>query len=438
MSTSHFSPGQELGRRRTLRGRLLLLAALLLAIGLVAWGILGRNSHVADLRAQADEDAVPQVQLISPARGPQTRTLDLPGNIRAWYSAPIYAQVSGYVRKWYKDYGAVVKQGDPLATIDAPGLDEQFETAKANLEVAQARYKLAAVTAKRWKALSGTQAVSEQEVDVQVANAAAEAALVHAADHEVARYQALEQFKNIVAPFDGVVTSRNTDIGNYVNGAGGDASSRGGSDELFAVSDIHRMRVFVSVPQDYAGILKPGLTATLSLSQFPDRVFKASFETTANAFNPQTRTVVTELLVDNPDHAIWPGTYTDVHFSIGADPNVLIVPEQALLFRAQGMQVALVGPDNIVHLQNVKLGLNLGQTVQVIGGLQPDDRLINNPSAGLLDGETVHEVPGAPGIAPPAQFRQPSPQSSQPQPKPRNATSAQRARIEAARAGTDE
>jgi membrane fusion protein, multidrug efflux system len=413
------------------RSRILLLLGILIVAGLVASGIIQRQNHLASLRDVADEESVPQVQVIAPAHGPATRSLQLPGNIQAWYSAPIYAQVSGYVQMWFKDYGAPVKAGELLATISAPGLDEQFEAAKAELAVAQARYHLAAVTARRWKALSGTQAVSQQEVDVQVANAAAEEAQVQAAQHNVARYQALEQFERVVAPFDGVVTSRNTDVGAYVNAAGGDASAHGGSTELFSVADIHEMRVFVSVPQDYSAMLKPGLTATLSLPQFPDRQFHATFQTTANAFNPQTRTVVTELLVDNPDHAIWPGTYTDVHFTIPADPNLLIVPEQALLFRAQGMQVALVEPGNTVHLQDVKLGLNLGQTVQVVAGLKPGDRLVNNPSAGLLEGEAVQIVAGVPGIAPAAQFR---PSASE----PKNLSAAQRAKIEAARAGTAE
>ncbi len=417
--------------RGTLRGRLTMAACVLAVAGLVAWGIIGRRHHLAELRAVADEESVPQVQLIAPGRGPATHTLDLPGNINAWYSAPIYAQVAGYVRMWYKDYGAPVRAGTLLASIDAPGLDEQFETAKAGLAVAQTRYKLAAVTARRWQALAGTQAVSQQEVDVQAANAAAEQAQVQAAQHQVARYQVLEQFKNIVAPFDGVVTSRNTDIGNYVNGAGGDLNARGGATELFSVADIHRMRVFVSVPQDYAGMLRPGLTATLTLPQYPGRSFRAAFETTANAFNPTSRTVVTELTVDNPDHSIWPGTYTDVHFVTPADPDVLIVPEQALLFRAQGMQVALVRADGTVHLQDVKLGLNLGQSVQVLAGLKPDDRLINDPSAGLLEGEKVEVVPGAPGIAA-------SPQFKATVPAPKHETAAQSARIEAARAGTSE
>lgn len=418
-------------RRRTMRGRLLMAAGLLLMVVLAVWGIVGRSSHVADLRVLADQEAVPEVQVIAPAKGPPTRTLDLPGNIDAWHAAPIYAQVSGYVKMWYKDYGAPVKAGDLLATIEAPGLDEEFAASQANLVVAQTKYKLAVVTAGRWKALSNTQAVSQQEVDVQVAGAAAQQAQVQAAQHDVARYQALEQFKKIVAPFDGVVTARNTDIGSYVTAAGGDAHRTGGLSELFSVADIHEMRVYASVPQDYSEMLKPGLTATLSLRQFPDRVFKAHFLTTANAFSPQTRTVITELTVDNPDHMIWPGTYTDVHFVLPTNPDILIVPEQSLLFRAQGLQVALVRPDGTVHLQDIKPGLNLGQNVQVLSGLKADDRLVNNPSAGLLEGDKVRVVPGVPGVAPAPQFKG----TAAPKPK---LTSAQSAKIEAASAGADE
>ena len=406
--------------------RLLTGVGLLVALALVALGIVQRHDNLADLRDVANEDSVPPVQVMSPMPGPASRTMTLPGNIHAWYSAPIYAQVSGYVSKWYKDYGAVVKAGELLASIDAPAVDEQYESAQANLDVARTNYNLAAVTAKRWTALQGTEAVSQQEVDVQVANAAAQKAQARAAEHQVARFKVLEGFKAIVAPFDGVVTSRNTDVGNYVNAAGGDVSSQGAADELFSVSDIHEMRVFVSVPQDYSSILKPGLTATLSLPQYPGRRFEATFDTTANAFNPQTRTVVTELLVKNPDHLIWPGTYADVHFVIPSDPNVLIIPEQALLFRAEGMQVALVGADDKVHLQDVKLGLNLGQTVQVVSGLTRSDRLIVNPSAGILEGEKVRIVTGAPGVALSPQFHAAAP-------VPANLSAEQRAKIEAAR-----
>lgn len=365
---------------------------------LVAVGVIQRHNNMADLRDVAAEDSTPSVQVISPQNGPQAQMLSLPGTIRAWYTAPIYAQVSGYVLKWNKDYGALVKGGETLATIDAPAVDEQYERAQADLDVAQTNYNLAALTAKRYQALAGTQAVSQQEVDVQAANAAAQAAKVRAAQHEVARLRVLEGFKRIVAPFDGVVTERNTDVGNYVNGAGGDVSARGSADELFTVSDIHEMRVFVSVPQDYANIMKSGLTATLSLPQYPNREFNSTFATSANAFNPQTRTVTTELLVPNPDHLIWPGSYANVHFNVPLDRNIPVVPEQALLFRSNGMQVALVGPNDEVHLQDVKLGINFGKTVQVLSGLKTTDRIVLNPSAGILEGERVRIVTGARGI----------------------------------------
>ncbi len=418
-------------RRSRVRGRWLMAFAVLVVAGLAAWGIIQRDNHVAALRVVADEEAVPKVQVIEPAHGPRTRSLELPGTIKAWYSAPIYVQVSGYVRMWYEDYGAHVNAGQLLAVISTPGLDEQLAAARADLAVAQSKYKLAQVTAGRWKALAGTQAVSRQEVDVQVASAESQAAQVQAAEHNVARYQALEQFKDVVAPFAGMVTARDTDVGDYVNAGGGDVSSHGGSTELFSVADIHKMRVFVAVPQEFSDMLKPGLTATLTLPQYPDRVFKARFDTSAKSFNPQTRTVVTELLVDNPDLTLWPGTYADVRFTTSANPDILIVPEQALMFRAEGMQVALVGPHDTVHLQDVTLGHNLGQTVQIVSGLSPDDRLINNPSAGLLEGETVQPVPGAPGIAPAAEF-QASPVL------PKHLSDAQRAKVEAARADQPE
>ena len=428
------APRQDLhrpARRPRSRAPLLMALAAVVVVALVVWGVLGRTEHVATLRVVADDEATPKVQVIKPAHGARTRTLALPGTIKAWYSAPIYAQVSGYVGAWYKDYGAPVKPGDLLAVISAPGLDEQYAAAKSDLAVAQSKYKLAEVTAGRFKALSGSQAVSRQEVDVEVASAASQAAQVQAAQHNLARYQALEQFKNVVAPFAGVVTSRDTDVGDYVNAAGGDVSAHGRSTELFTVADIHKMRVFVAVPQTFSTMLKPGLTATLSLPQYPGRLFNATFDTSAQAFNAQTRTVVTELLVDNPDHTLWPGTYADVHFTTSADPNILIIPEQALLFRAQGMQVALVGPHDRVHLQDVTLGHNMGETVQILSGLTMQDRLIDNPSAGLLDGEIVRVVPGVAGIAPAPQFRT-APAL------PKHLTEVQRAKVEAARADTAE
>ena len=374
------------------RAKLITTVLMLVAVAAVIGGILKRTRTLAALAGRAEEQADLPVELIAPQPGPPMRSLTLPGTVRAWYEAPIFAQVAGYVRSWNQDYGATVKAGQLLATIETPGLDAQYAAAKASLGVAEANYKLASTTAARWQALAGTPAVSMQEVDVQVASASARKAELEAARQEVARYTALEEFKRVVAPFDGVVTARRTDVGTYVNAAGGDSGARAGATELFTVADVHEIRVFVALPQDYAGSLKAGLTATIHLPSQPGRPIAARFLTTARAFNPDTRTAVTELTVDNSDDAIWPGTYVDVEFQVPADPRVLTVPEQALIFRAAGIQVAIVDPRRRVHLRNVTLGENLGEAVQITSGLAPGDKLVNNPPAGLLEGARVRPV----------------------------------------------
>ncbi|MFT8675243.1 MAG: efflux RND transporter periplasmic adaptor subunit [Acetobacter sp.] len=363
-------------------------------------GIVQRHSSYVKLADETRESAVPAVQITYPLPGPDERTLSLPANIAAWYQAPIYAQVSGYVKMWYKDFGARVKAGDVLAIIDTPGLDAQYATAQANLNVAAARYKLAQITAKRWKALQGTQAVSQQEVDVQAANAEAQQAQVEAARHEVERFAALEGFKKIVAPFDGVVTTRLADVGDYVNAGRGDVTSQGNATELFSVADVHAMRVFVAVPQDYADIISPRLEAELSVPQYPDRHFKARFLATATAFNPNTRTVTTELVLDNKTGELWPNSYATATFHAPGDPNEMALPLGTILFRAEGTQVAVVDDTNHVHLINVQVGTNYGQTIQIRSGVKKTDRIVASPSAGLLDGQEVRIVKDTPGYTP--------------------------------------
>jgi membrane fusion protein (multidrug efflux system) len=369
------------------------------AVVLLLYGIVERERALGSLNNVAKARSVVAVQIITPTPGPSKRPIILPGTVRAWYEAPIFAQVSGYVLKWYVDYGASVKAGQLLATIDAPSLDAQYAAAKADLHVAEANYQLAVTTASRWQALSGTVAVSKQEVDVQSAGAAAHKAMLEASQQNLARYAALEAFKRVVAPFDGVVTSRLTDVGSYVNAAGGDVSVRGSSTELFSVADVHEMRVFVAVPQDYANQLVAGMTAQIHLPSQPGNLIEAKFETTARAFSPDTRTAVTELTVDNSNHALWPGTYVDVELQVPSDPKVLTMPEGALIFRAEGTQVAIVDGENRVHLRDVTLGQNLGKTVQVTNGLAAGDRLVNNPPAGLLEGQSVQPVTPVTGYA---------------------------------------
>ena len=388
---THETPGTAPPRgERRQPWRLAAVAGLAVA-GLATRGILQRQDNVAQLAALARQLAVPKVALVSPETGPTTRQLTLPGNVAPWYQARIYAQVSGYVDAWYKDYGASVKKGDLLATVATPALDQQLRQARAQLEVAQQKYRLAELTAQRWQKLAGTAAVSQQVVDVYAADARAQEATLQAAKYNVERYDAQEAFKHVAAPFDGVVTERFADVGTYVEATGGDAQRGGATRQLFTVADIDKLRIYVSVPQDYSGYIRRGLTATMTLPQFPNRVFRATLTTTAHAFEPSSRTVLAELTMDNPGHDIWPGSYADVHLELPADPTILVIPEQSLLFRAEGLQVAVV-KDNKVHLQNVTLGLNLGRTVQVVAGLSPSDRLIANPSAGLLEGQAVQVV----------------------------------------------
>ncbi|AQS87619.1 multidrug efflux pump acriflavin resistance protein AcrB/AcrD/AcrF [Neoasaia chiangmaiensis NBRC 101099] len=381
---------------RSGRSRLILLVLVAIAIILAIWGIVERSAHYSALTSEADEESKPTVSLIQAEPGPKVRHLNLPANLAAWYQAPIYAQVSGYVKMWYKDYGAHVKTGDVLAEINTPSLDAQYEAAKANYNVVMARYRLAVITADRWAALKGTQAVSRQEVDVQAANAAAEKAQVDQAQHEVDRYVALENFKKIVAPFDGVVTSRLVNVGDYVNAGGGDVNSRGSASELFTVADMHRMRVFVSVPQDYAAVISDKLRAKLTVPQYPGKEYQAEFLATAQAFNAATRTVTTELTVGNDDQTLWPDSYATAHFEAPGDPSVLILPENALLFRAQGMQVVEI-VNNRVHLVDVKVGINFGTTVQILGGVTTHDQIVANPTADMLEGQEVRVQPPTPG-----------------------------------------
>jgi membrane fusion protein, multidrug efflux system len=376
------------GKRR--RWRLIAGIAGLAAGGVVAWGVMDRQNNLSQLTITANQQALPKVALVSPEPGPKTRELTLPGDVHPWYEARMYAQVSGYVTAWYKDYGAPVRKSELLATISTPDLDEQLEQARAQLEVAERKYAVAKVTAERWQSLRSTAAVSQETVDEKVADAKAEEATVQAAKYNVARYEAKEAFKQVVAPFDGIVTARDTNVGDYVEATGGNAE-RGVTRELFTVADIDKLRIYVSVPQDYAEYIKPGLTATMTLPQFPSLTFHVELVTTAQSFNMTSRTVLVELTMDNPEHKVWPGAYAEVQFELPTQPGVLIIPEQSLLFRANGLQVALV-KDGMVHLQNVKLGLNLGQKVQVIEGLTPSDRLIANPSEGLLDHQPVQVV----------------------------------------------
>ena len=345
------------------------------------------NQHELDVAATTAN--IPDVAVVKPKPAPDTLSITLPGNINAWYQAPMIAQVSGYVKMWYKDYGSTVKAGDILAEINAPSLDAQYAQAKADLQVQMAKYKLAEVTATRWRNMGKSQAVSGQSVTVQNANERAAQSALAAAQSNVDHFAALEKFKTIVAPFDGVVTARNVNVGDYV-GAGSGIGDNGGASELFTVADTHEMRLFVSVPEVFSYMLKPGLTAQVTVPQYPNQVFTAKFLTIAKGYDPNTRTAVTEFTIDNNDQKLWPGSFATVALTAPSEPGVYTIPTGALVFQENGMQVAIVDAQDIAHFRNIKVGRMSDSYTEVDGGLQPGDQVIDNPPADLLEGQKVH------------------------------------------------
>jgi RND family efflux transporter MFP subunit len=397
--------------RQTMR-RVGLLAAVV-AIAVAAAGILVRRTQEAEVAQWTEARATPTVAVIAAKQGVSGQHLVLPGDIQAWYEAPIFARVSGYLKNWYSDYGAHVKKGDLLAEIDAPDLDAQLAAAQGKLNSAQAQIKVkeaeaqfAKTTYARWRdAPKGVVSVQEQESkhadnDSAVARVAAAEAEVRADQGDVERLEALEGFKRMTAPFDGIVTARETDIGALINAGSGTGP------ELFKVADIHKMRVYVQVPQQMTGSIKEGLTAELHLPQYPGKTFKALIITTSGAINMTARTLLVELHADNPDDLLQPGSYARVEFDLPSNPGVLRVPTSALMFREDGLQVATIGPGNKVELKPVTLGRNLGTEVEVLHGLSQTDRIVNSPPDSLADGDVVQvaatPAPGKEAAASPA------------------------------------
>lgn len=392
MPTEEFSP-DKIKEPKPLR--LLVIAALVVVVAgfAVFSGVRGRAEADQEVTERTAEEAVPPVGAIVPTRGVKAMDLVLPGNVDAYETAAIYPRASGYVSGWYKDIGAHVKKGDKLADIDTPDLDQQFAQAKADLANATANAKLAAATAERYHQLVRTAIVSQQTDDQGTADAAAKAAAVDSAKANLARIQSLVDFKSLVAPFDGVVTQRTIDIGTLVNSGGTSGAA------LFQVADLHRVRIYVRVPQAYLGALVPGVTATLRMPQYPGREFSAALVTTSNAIAQDSRTALVELQADNPDGKLWPGTYTEVHFHIPSNANALSVPATALMFGERGIQVATIGVKGTVELKPVQVGQDIGSNVEILSGLDPNDRLIDSPLETLNTGDKVRVVKQPEGAA---------------------------------------
>ena len=375
------------------------IAAAIIAVTIAVSGIGIRWAHDRNVRQWTVTGATPVVSVMTPKQGVSGIQTTLPGNIQAWYEAPLYARVSGYLKKWYEDYGAHVKKGQLLAEIDAPDLDAELAAADATLKAAEAQVKVreaemefARTTYDRWRD-SPKGVVSEQEQESKKADFAtaterynSETADVRSDQGVVDRLSALEQFKRIVAPFDGVVTARTTDIGNLINAGVGSVP------QLFRVADVHEMRVFVQVPQALSAEIHNGLTADLDLPQYPNRTFKGTVATTSEAINEAARTLLVELHADNTDNLLQPGTYAEVHFHLAANPEIVRIPTSTLVFREQGIQVAILGKDDRVELRPVKLGRNLGTDVEVLSGLTVRDRVIESPPDSLSTGDLVRVI----------------------------------------------
>ena len=364
--------------------RYLLIAAV--ALGIVAFaGIVERRESDADLTKWTDARSVASVDLVSPHRASEDEHLTLPADVEAFYTAPIHSRVDGYVKMWYFDIGARVKTGQVLARIDTPDLDQQYEQVKGELLKAQANYNLAVVTADRWKALRASNAVSQQTVDEKSGDAAAQKAQVTAAQANVDRIKATQDFRNIVAPFDGVVTARRIDVGALVSATNVSKTA------LFDVAEIKKMRVYVRVPQVYAASMHKGLKVTLTLPQYPRKSFEGTIDTTSNSISDTSRALLVEAIFDNSDGLLSPGAYAEARFDLPLDPEKLVIPSSAMIFRDLGPEVAVVR-DNKVTLKKVTILVDTGSEIEISNGLELDDKFVLNPSYAMESGEEVNVV----------------------------------------------
>jgi len=354
-----------------------------LGVILVA-GIALRLIEAHNLKTWTADEDIPTVALISPAASGKGQVLALPGTLQAFYDAQLYSRVPGYVHAWYKDIGAHVKKGDVLATIDTPELDQQISQARADLGASVAAEKLSSTTAERWQSLLPLDAVSKQDAEEKEEDLASKTGAAKAAEANLNRLQATKDFARITAPFDGVVTRRTADIGALVNA--GPASN---GDPLFAVADVSSLRVYVNVPQSYSAQIVPGMTVSLTVPEYPGKTFPAKLVSTSDAISAQSSMLLVEFQVDNSAGVLKPGDYAQVSMGLPQGAATLRLPASALLFRAAGLEVATLGPQNRVLLKPITVGTDLGTQVTVAAGLSPRDRVINNPPDSLANGDRV-------------------------------------------------
>jgi RND family efflux transporter MFP subunit len=348
---------------------------------LAFFGITSRFASSAALQEQTNQAAELTVAVVTPEKAPATVSVDLPGQTQAYIEAPIFAQTTGYLKKWYFDIGAKVKVGDVLAEIDTPQVDQDLNQAKANLRQAQAALDLSQVTYARDQDLLERKVIAQQDFDTASSDLHSKQATVNANAAAVSRLQALEDFKIVRAPFDGTVTRRNTDIGQIVNSGSGTP--------LFDVAQVSPLRIYVNVPEAMAGYVRIGGPANVTFNEFPGQKFSGQVVRTAQAIDPTSRTLLTEIDVANDAGQLFPGAYSPVHLETEG-PSSLLVPSSSLIFRSEGASLGVVGADNRIHIKKIKIGRDLGGKLEIVSGLSPTDRVVVNPGDSLADGALVH------------------------------------------------
>ena len=370
-------------QKRTLRRAGFLTVAVLVGLGVLAGRtVYIRISNAKTLETQVGERNKQYVRVTQPKSGAEAQTVVLPGTLQGYVQAPIAARASGYLKKWYKDIGSRVKQGELLAEIETPEIDQQLSQAVAARQQAASSLALASSTYERWEALRKRDAVSQQELDEKKSGDAQAKANLAAADANVERLRQLESFKRVVAPFAGVITRRNVDVGDLIDAGGGAGRA------LFVLAQTDPLRVYVNVPQSYAHLVKPGQQVSVTQQELRGQNFKGEIVRTAGAIDAQTRTMQVEVMLANKDGNLLPGAYVQVALPL-AGTGALTVPTNVLLFRAEGPRVAVVGADGKVQLRPVKIGRNFGEVLELLEGVGPQDRLVLNPPDSLNDGDAV-------------------------------------------------
>ncbi|HEV7511695.1 MAG TPA: efflux RND transporter periplasmic adaptor subunit [Candidatus Acidoferrum sp.] len=381
-------PSNDAGSKSHSYRRWLGVAIALLAVAaLLVSGILSRVKARTTLKAETAQVALTAVSVVSPKQSAPAEEIVLPGNVQPFITSPIYARTNGYLKKWYFDIGAHVKKGQLLALIETPEVDQQLQQARSNLSTAQANLELATITKTRYQGLLKKHAVSQQDADNAVGTYNANKAIVQADQAAMDQYAALVSFEKVYAPFDGVITARNTDIGDLINSG----STANVKTDLFHIAQPGTLRVYVNVPEEYSRGIKVGMTADLALAEFPGRTFQGKLVRTAEAINVTTRTLLVEIEVANPTNTLLTGSYAEVHLKVPTQSSMFIIPVNTLIFRSEGLRVGVVKDDKVT-LTSVTPGHDFGNQIEIVAGLKPEDQIIINPPDSVVTGQQVQIV----------------------------------------------